>query len=280
MAADLGNVAADDSRLISAEDHELFARIVRERAGIKLGANKRQLLSSRLRKRMRVLGLSSYEQYRRYLLDNLDQEIGEFINVITTNLTSFFRENHHFLYLRRYLDEALPGRLLKFWCAGCSTGEEPYSLSMVYHESSAIQRRVRLEILATDIDTQCLSVAEAGVYEQQASRGLEPARLAAHFLRGRGMNEGRIRVRNHLREPISFRPLNLLDPWKLNGPFDVIICRNVVIYFDDDVQRTLFNRFADMLTPDGILIIGHSENLQRVSDRYRSLGQTIYQRVS
>jgi chemotaxis protein methyltransferase CheR len=279
VAPSPGIAAGDVPRLVSVEDHELFAGIIRERAGIKLGANKRQLLSSRLRKRMRVLGMHSYEQYRRYLLDNMDREIVEFINVLTTNLTSFFRENHHFQYLRRYLDAAVPGRPLKFWSAGCATGEEPYSLSMVYHESTAMQRGVRLEILATDIDTQCLAVAEAGIYTREVTQGLEQERLAAHFLRGTGANEGRIRVRDHVRDPITFRPLNLLDPWEFNGPFDAIVCRNVVIYFDDQVQRNLFDRFADMLAPAGLLIIGHSENLQRVSDRYRSLGQTIYQRV-
>jgi len=279
VGIDQGSAAADDARLLSPEDHALFARIIRERAGIKLGDNKRQLLSSRLRKRMRYLGIDNYEQYRCYLLDNMDQEIGEFINVITTNLTSFFRENHHFEYLHRYFDEVPAGRRVKIWSAGCATGEEPYSLSMVYHESRAAAQRLRLNLVATDIDTRCLAVAESGVYDLQSTKGLCRERLSAHFLRGRGTNEGRIRVRPHVREPITFAPLNLLDTWHLDGPFDVILCRNVVIYFDDDVQRTLFHRLADSLVPGGLLIIGHSENLQRVSDRFRSLGQTIYRRV-
>lgn len=279
MAAGQGGATVDDARLLSPEDHAVFAQIIRQRAGIKLGDNKRQLLSSRLRKRMRFLGLDSYEQYRAYLLDNMEQEIGEFINVITTNLTSFFRENHHFEFLRRYFD-GLPARQpVRVWSAGCATGEEPYSLSMVFHESLAAAQRVRLKLVATDIDTRCLAVAESGIYDLHTTKGLCRQRLSAHFLRGRGSNEGRIRVRPHVREPITFAPLNLLDPWHLDGPFDVIMCRNVVIYFGDDVQRTLFSRLADNLTPGGLLIIGHSENLQRVSDRFRSLGQTIYRKV-
>lgn len=279
MGAGQGGATVDDARLLSPEDHAVFAQIIRERAGIKLGDNKRQLLSSRLRKRMRFLGLDSYEQYRAYLLDNMEQEIGEFINVITTNLTSFFRENHHFEFLRRYFDGLPARRPVSVWSAGCATGEEPYSLSMAFHESLAAAQRVRLKLVATDIDTRCLAVAQSGIYDLHTTKGLCRQRLSAHFLRGRGSNEGRIRVRPHVREPITFAPLNLLDAWHLEGLFDVIMCRNVVIYFGDDVQRTLFSRLADNLTPGGLLIIGHSENLQRVSDRFRSLGQTIYRKV-
>ncbi len=278
MAASLG-VAVDDGRLISLEDHARFAGIVREHTGIKLGENKRQLLSSRLQKRMRALKLQSYGEYWDYLNDNLQAELGEFVNAITTNLTSFFRENHHFEFLRRFFDALPAGRTVRIWSAGCSTGEEPYSIAMVYRESGAAARRVGLRLEATDIDTQCVAVAERGVYGMEAARALGQTRMAAHFLRGRGSNEGKVRVRPELRELVRFRSLNLLGEWPFDEPFDLIFCRNVVIYFDDDVQRSLFDRFADSLVPGGQLVIGHSENLQRVCTRFRSLGQTIYGRV-
>jgi len=265
-------------RMISVEEHMAFADFLRKRAGINLGPQKRQLLSSRLQRRMRSLKLDSFGDYRRYLMDHLDSELGEFINSVTTNLTAFFRENHHFDYLRRHLDGlADKGRPPRIWSAGCSTGEEPYTLGMVMSESRISVCRPGASIVATDIDTRCLAQAARGVYAAD-SRGLSDARLARHFLRGRGDNEGMIRVRDHVRELIDFRPLNLLDPWTINLPVDIIFCRNVVIYFDSNLQRTLFDRFADALKPGGLMFIGHSENLMRVSDRYESLGHTIYRK--
>lgn len=270
---------AEDARLISPEDHARFAMLVRDHTGIKLGENKRQLLSSRLQKRMRVHGLPSYGAYWDYLNENLQTELGEFINAITTNLTSFFRENHHFEFLRRFFDETASGSTVRIWSAGCSTGEEPYSVGIVFHESSAPARRVTLKVIATDIDTQCVNVAERGVYGADAARAIGQTRMAAHFLRGRGSNEGKVRVRPEVRELIRFQPLNLLGRWPFDEPFDIVFCRNVVIYFDDDVQRVLFDRFADALKPGGHIVIGHSENLQRVCGRFRNQGQTIYTRV-
>lgn len=269
----------DDDSVVTLEDHLAFAGILREHAGIKLGLNKRQLLSSRLKRRLRVLRLDSYRDYRHYLTENMDRELGEFINALTTNLTSFFRENHHFEYLKEYFDQARPAAPIKIWSAGCSTGEEPYSIAMVYQESAAAARRVPLNLSATDIDTVCLARAESGIYDLAGVKGLDRERLARHFLRGRGGNDGKVRVRPYIRDLVSFRQLNLLASWELEGPMDIIFCRNVVIYFDDDVQRVLFHRFADFLKPDGLIVIGHSENLQRVSDRFRNVGRTIYRKV-
>lgn len=279
MQLDPALVPEEDGGLISLEDHAIFARLIREHAGIKLGEHKRQLVSGRLRRRMRVLGIDSYGEYRRYLQDNLGQELGEFINALTTNLTSFFRENHHFQHLARLLDGWPDRGPIRIWSAGCSTGEEPYSIAMVYQESKAAARRVPLALTATDIDTQCLTKAARGVYQHKDVAGIGQERVSRHFLRGTGANAGMVRVREELRSLIEFRRLNLLDSWELEGPFDVVFCRNVVIYFDDEVQRALFNRFADVIRSDGLIIIGHSENLQRVSGRFRSLGQTIYRRV-
>ncbi len=270
---------AGNARPISADEHEAFAEIVRRHAGIKLGENKRQLLASRLQKRMRRLHIVSYSAYHRYLTSHMAEELPEFINAITTNLTAFFREEHHFLYLRRHFDGLPAGARVRIWSAGCSTGEEPYSVSMVFRESAAPARGVSIHVTATDIDTECIARAQSGIYELAAAKGLDEQRLARHFLKGRGGNAGRIRVRPGVCELVSFHPLNLLSDWAVDAPFDIILCRNVVIYFDDVDQKALFHRFAEALKPDGLLFIGHSENLLRVSDRFRSIGQTIYRRV-
>ncbi|MFW6093667.1 MAG: CheR family methyltransferase [Pseudomonadota bacterium] len=264
------------SDLIPLREHAAFAELVRRHAGIKLGENKRQLLTTRLQKRMRSLGLTSFAAYRQYLEANMADEIGELINAITTNLTAFFRENHHFLYLRRYFDEVPPGARLRVWSAGCSTGEEPYSIAMVYLESSAPDRRVTLEITATDIDSNCLRQADSGIYDRTAARGLSEPRLVRHFLRGVGRNAGRIRVRPEPRALVRFHRHNLMNRWNVDEPFDLVFCRNVVIYFDDDVQKAVFRSFAEALAPEGLIFIGHSENLLRVSEHFQSLGQTIY----
>ncbi len=270
---------AGDTRPISDEEHEAFSEVVRRHAGIKLGENKRQLLASRLQKRMRRLHIVSYADYHRYLMSHMEQELPEFINSLTTNLTAFFREDHHFVYLRRHFDGLPAGARLRIWSAGCATGEEPYSVGMVFRESAAPARGVSMHVVATDIDTECIGRAEKGIYELAAAKGLDDRRLARHFLKGRGANVGKIRVRPDVREFVSFHHMNLLSDWEVDAPFDIILCRNVVIYFDDAAQKALFHRFAEALKPDGLLFIGHSENLLRVSDRFRSIGQTIYRRV-
>ncbi|MEQ8861274.1 MAG: CheR family methyltransferase [Pseudomonadales bacterium] len=279
MAADASTIAPSGTGLMSPEEHAAFARIVREHAGITLGEGKRQLLSSRLQRRMRTLGLASFSGYRRHLLAHLDEELDEFIHAITTNLTAFFREDHHFQFLDRFFRDCPAGSSLRLWSAGCSTGEEAYSMAMVFRESQAARRRVALRILATDVDAHCVELARAGIYEEAAASGLDRSRLAAHCLRGIGRNQGSIRIRPEVRELVRFQVQNLLDPWPALGAFDVVFCRNVVIYFDDASQRMLFDRFADRLKPGGLMVIGHSENLQRVSSRFARLGRTIYRRV-
>lgn len=275
-----GSVAGGDRfGLVSAEEHAAFARIVRDHAGIKLGESKRQLLSSRLQKRLRALGLSSYAAYRRYLLAHMEEELVELISVITTNLTAFFREQHHFEFLAQYFREQPAGSSMALWSAGCATGEEAYSMAMVFRESQGARRRVTARVFATDIDLHCLEVADRGVYDLSAVKGLDGTRLSAHFLRGTGSNEGWIRVRPELRGLVEFQAQNLLDEWSDPGPFDVIFCRNVVIYFDADAQRALFERFAEVLKPGGLMMIGHSENLQRSSARFCKLGHTVYRKA-
>ena len=281
------NIAENREREFEFTDRDFaFLRdVVMEHSGISLGEQKRQLVYGRLTRRLRQLRLDSFRQYCAYVEQHLDAELGELINAITTNLTSFFRENHHFEHLA---DSALPEtqarnaatHRLRLWSAGCSTGEEPYSIAMTVAEtlgSSASGWDAR--ILATDIDSQVVAKAQAGVYPQDRIEGISPPRQRRWFSRGTGPNSGKVRISRDLQELIAFRQLNLLKDWPMRGPFDIIFCRNVVIYFDKETQRTLFNRYADMLVPNGYLYVGHSESLHRISDRFKLIGKTIYQRI-
>ncbi|HHQ41829.1 MAG TPA: protein-glutamate O-methyltransferase CheR [Chromatiales bacterium] len=259
-------------------DFRCIQRLVRELAGIELGAAKRELVYSRLSRRLRALGLDSFRAYCERLR-SVPQETAELLNAITTNLTAFFREPHHFEHLAR---EALPAvlerrrdtRRVRIWSAGCSTGQEPYSIAMTVLER--LPAGWDLRILATDIDENALARARAGIYEADAVRALPRARLARWFLRGRGANEGRVRVRRELREAVCVRRLNLVGDWPLRGPLDVVFCRNTLIYFGKDTQRRIVERFADLLGAGGWLYLGHSESLFKVTDRFELVGQTIY----
>lgn len=262
---------------------EQLRQIALAHTGIVLGENKRQMMYGRLARRIRQLGLGSFDEYCARLERDPDSELGELINAITTNLTAFFRENHHFEHLA---STALPeiltrnagSRRLRVWSAGCSTGEEPYSIAMTLAESANLAGW-DARILATDIDTNVVQRADAGVYGGDRVNGVDPKRQRRWFERGVGENAGKLRVRRELRDLIAFRALNLLGPWPMRGPFDVIFCRNVVIYFDKETQRKLFERYADILAPQGYLYIGHSETLFKICDRFESIGGTIYRKT-
>jgi chemotaxis protein methyltransferase CheR len=267
---------------LTMDEFKAIARRVHERTGIVLGDSKRDLVHGRLGRRLRTLGCGSFREY----LQRLDGPDGEqeqaiLINAITTNLTGFFREPHHFETLAK---EAIPelaklpsqGKRLRIWSAGCSSGEEPYTIAMTVQRALPGLGQWDARILATDIDTNMVATSRAGVYDVEKTNAI-PQELRRRFLIP-GDDET-VEMSPALKQMISFKPLNLLQPWPMRGPFDVIFCRNVVIYFDKDTQRTLFNRFADLLRPDGWLFIGHSESLFRVSDRFRHLGRTIYRKV-
>ena len=263
-------------------DFEFIRRLVAEKTGIVLNDAKRNLVYSRLSRRLRQLGLEQFADYCELLKSGDDGELVNFINAITTNLTSFFRENHHFEYLRDTLLPELmrskPERRLRCWSAGCSTGEEPYSIAMVLRETlpaSGWDAR----ILATDLDSEVVARARRGVYTQERVNGISPERLRRWFLRGKGDNEGMVQVRAALRELITFRQLNLMHAWPIGGPLDFIFCRNVVIYFDKPTQKVLFDRYAELLPVGGHLFIGHSESLFKVTDRFKLIGKTIYRKV-
>jgi len=262
-------------------DFAVIRRLVAEHTGIALSAAKRDMVYSRLVRRIRELELGSFREYCALLEDGDETEFGNFINAITTNLTSFFREPHHFEFLANTALPALlrarqTSRRLRLWSSGCSTGEEPYSIAMVLRESLPAAQRWDTKILATDLDSNVLAHAAAGIYGRERVGGIDVKRLQRWFKQGCGENAGKVRVRQELAELITFKQLNLMDAWPVRGPFDVIFCRNVIIYFDKSTQKVLFDRYAQLLADDGYLFIGHSETLYRVTDRFRPLGQTIY----
>jgi len=267
----------------SDEDFNSLRALVRQHTGISLSEAKRELVYGRLSRRLRALGLNSFRDYRDVLTTDPDgQEMVEFCNAITTNLTSFFRESHHFDYLREQVLMPLgtrpPGQRLRIWSAGCSTGEEPYSIAMTIRESLPEAGRHDIKILATDLDSDVLSRGRSGLYAQDRVKGLSPARISGFF---REQSEGgmlRLTVTPNLRDLIIFNQLNLMHELPMRGPFDVIFCRNVVIYFDKETQRDLFRRFARLQRPGDVLFLGHSESMFKVSDAYTLVGRTIYRR--
>ncbi len=264
------------------EDFAAIAGMVQTRTGIVLGATKRDLVYGRLGRRLRALGCNSFDQYRA-LLEGPDSEAEQvaMVNAITTNLTGFFRETHHFTTLARDIIPELvransQSRRLRIWSAGCSSGEEPYSIAMTV--LSALPQRSQWDalVLATDIDTNMVATARAGLYDAARAEPVPPEMRRRYVLPAEA---DMVEMAPELKHIIRFKPLNLLQPWPMRGKFDVIFCRNVVIYFDKPTQRTLFDRYADILKPDGWLFIGHSESLFRVSDRFRHLGRTTYRKI-
>ncbi|HXN09691.1 MAG TPA: protein-glutamate O-methyltransferase CheR [Steroidobacteraceae bacterium] len=264
-----------------------FTRIrelVREHTGIALSEAKRQLVYGRLVRRLRALRLPGFADYI-LLLERADPvELEEFTNAITTNLTAFFREPHHFDYLA---GQALPAiaargagdRRVRIWSCACSTGEEPYSIAIVLREQRDLLAGYDARILATDLDSNVLATGAAGVYPAERLQAMTPARASSFFRAGMGSQASLVHVDPALRELITFKQLNLMHEWPMRGPFDVIFCRNVVIYFDKTTQRTLFERMARLQRPGDLLFLGHSESLYRVTERYELLGHTMYRRV-
>lgn len=258
-------------------DFAQVQRMIYARAGIALGDHKREMVYSRLARRLRALGLRSFESYLARLEASPDDpEWEHFVNALTTTLTAFFREPHHFPILHRYAQQL--SRPLSVWCAAASTGEEPYSIAMTLCE--ALENGYRSEVLATDINTQVLSRAQAGVYPLERVANISAERLKRFFLKGRGRHQGQAKVRSELAAMVTFKYLNLLDGhWDIPPRFDAIFCRNVMIYFDKPTQARILARMARLLEPGGLLFAGHSENFAYVSNDFRLLGRTVYERV-
>jgi chemotaxis protein methyltransferase CheR len=266
------------------EDFNSLRSLVREVTGITLADSKRELVYGRLSRRLRALGLSSFRDYRALLgSDAGKNEIIEFTNAVTTNLTAFFRENHHFDYLRdNFLlpraAKANASRRVRIWSAGCSTGEEPYSIAMTVAESLPDWQRWDIKILATDLDSDVLARGKSRQYREDRIKGIAPRRLAKFFEEKRSNGAVHYEVASELAAMIAFRQLNLMHTLPMQGPLDVIFCRNVVIYFDKDTQRQLFARVAKLQRPGDLLFLGHSESLFKVSEDYTLIGKTIYRR--
>ena len=265
---------------LTTADFERVRTLIYQRAGISLNPGKQAMVYSRLTCRLRETGHPSFASYLSWLQQHSDAsgeaEWQEFTNCLTTNLTAFFREDHHFTALVEDLRARSP-RPLRIWCSAASTGEEPYSVAMTVIETLGAQAPVR--IVASDIDTTVLATARRAVYDADA-RGLSPQRLQRHFLRGKGPNAGLGRVKPELTRLIEFRPFNLMSrAWSLGEPFDIIFCRNVMIYFDAHTQRQVLAQMHQVLRPDGLLYVGHSENFSDSRALFRLRGKTIYQRV-
>ena len=260
----------------NARDFERVRGLIYKRAGISLADSKQEMVYSRLARRLRATGIDSFAKY----LDDLEggrlgEEWESFTNALTTNLTSFFREAHHFPLLAEHVKNKR--ETLTIWCSAASTGEEPYSIAMTICEAFNTLTP-NCQIIATDIDTNVLAHAANGVYTMDRLDKMSPERSRRFFLKGKGDREGMARVRPELRNMITFKQLNLLgDNWPVSGQFDVIFCRNVMIYFDKPTQRKILSRFVPLMKPDALLFAGHSENFLYVSESLKLRGKTVYE---
>ncbi|MDR7505834.1 MAG: protein-glutamate O-methyltransferase [Armatimonadota bacterium] len=265
-------------------DFERLRRLALELTGIALGPGKRTMLEARLSRRLRALGLRSFGEYYRLLERQgpADEERVRFVNALTTNKTEFFREAHHFAFLReqwapaRRRQAAGLGSRVRLWSAGCSSGEEPYSIAMTLLE--ALGPAWDFRILASDIDTEVLARAQAGIYTREELARVPVALRRRYFVPTAGPE--RMRIRPEVQARVVFRQINLLaEPWPIRTRFEIIFCRNVLIYFDRATQRRVVERFARVLAPSGLLVLGHSESLLGLATGFTHLGGTIYRRI-
>jgi len=268
--------------VLSDAEFDQVRSLVYARAGISLSDAKRELVYGRLVRRLRALQLDSFAEYLALIDQGHPEEMQQFINAITTNLTSFFREPHHFEYLAQQIVPDLVGanaarRRIRIWSSACSTGEEPYSIAMALRDCASAWAGYDIRILATDLDTNCVAHARRGVYASERVRDLPQSLVQRWF--DPGPQPDTVKVKPEVAAMVSFGQLNLMDPWPIKGPLDIIFCRNVVIYFDKETHRKLFDRMADLQREGSYLLLGHSETLFRVTTRYELVGRTIYRRV-
>jgi len=279
-------VAGMNGPSLSEAEFNFLRSFVYEHCGISLGEHKRQLVQGRLVRRLRALKLRDFGGYCEMLRRDPQGELGELASAISTNVTAFFRESHHFDLLTnellpRWIAEKKNGGRLRIWSAGCATGEEPYTLAMVLAE--ALEKHgshVDAKILATDLSPQALETARKGVYPIDRLEGVSTERRRRWFLRGEGEYDQYACVHPRLRELVSILPLNLLHDWPMQGPFDAIFCRNVVIYFDKPTKQRLFQRYAGLLPEGGYLFLGHSESMYGLNDNFDLIGRTVYRKRS
>jgi chemotaxis protein methyltransferase CheR len=273
---DEGSAAVAREFAFSSADFERVRKLIYQHAGISLSPVKQDMVYSRLARRLRATGKRSFTEYLDALERGGPDEWERFVNSLTTNLTSFFREPHHFPVLAEHLQQIGHKRPIRIWCSAASTGEEPYSIAMTVVETFG-DSVSHVSIVASDLDTNVLEAGRKGVYALDRVEKLSPERLRRFFMRGTGSQEGFVSVRPELKRLIEFQRINLLEPnWPVRTPVDVIFCRNVMIYFDKPTQYKILSRFAPMMQPDGLLLAGHSESFLHAADLFRSMGKTVY----
>jgi chemotaxis protein methyltransferase CheR len=260
----------------TAADFEKVRTLIYDRAGISLAPVKQDMVYSRLARRLRALNMNSFDVYLRHLQDGDEDEWEIFVNSLTTNLTAFFREAHHFEILANQLKK-LRHKPARIWCSAASTGEEPYSLAITACEAFD-SYTPPVEIIASDIDTNVLATAARGVYSMDRVENLGEERLRRFFLKGDGKQAGFVRVRPELQKLLKFTQINLLQKLSVQGPFDALFCRNVMIYFDKPTQYMILEKFAPLLREGGLMYAGHSESFLHAIDLFRSIGRTVYER--
>jgi chemotaxis protein methyltransferase CheR len=276
-----GNEDSSDDRTreyaFTNADFERVRKLIYKHAGISLSAGKQNMVYSRLARRLRATGINSFGDYLNYLERGDHEEWEAFTNALTTNLTAFFREQHHFPILEKHVEKRENQGKIQLWCSASSTGEEPYSMAMAMVQVFKTYTPP-VHILATDLDTNVLAKAQMGIYPLDKLEKIPKDKLRQFFLKGKGQHAGSARVRPELRNMITFRQLNLLDDsWPIRGPFDAIFCRNVMIYFDKDTQYKILKKFVPLLASDGLLFAGHSESFQHAVDLFKLREKTVYE---
>tara|TARA_B110000881_G_scaffold202858_1_gene203110 strand:- start:171 stop:1037 length:867 start_codon:yes stop_codon:yes gene_type:complete len=273
---------------LSDSDFKFLCEYVYDATGIVLNDSKREMVYRRLTRIVRERNLASFTDYCHLLKTSPEQEKNYFVNAITTNLTSFFREQHHFDYLIQHelpklisakSKKSSEERRLRVWSSATSTGEEPYSIAITLLEGMKnVLNQWDIKVLATDIDSNVLAKAKSGVYDEKRIEDIAANYKKKYFHKGSGDNDNKVKVDSSLQKLITFKQLNLLHDWPLKGPFDIIFCRNVIIYFDKKTQQELFERYYDLLAPGGLLMLGHSENLGAYQKYFENVGRTIFRK--
>lgn len=275
-AADDGPLAEGREFVWSDADFSRIKALIYQKAGISLHDGKHAMVYSRVSRRLRETGHGSFKSYLDWLENHDGPEWQEFINALTTNLTAFFRESHHFDILAQHL-RSKPGHAWRIWCSAASTGEEPYSIAMTCAE--ALGTGGNFEIVNSDIDTKVLATAQRGVYKADGAKGLSAERLQRFFMRGKGANAGLMRVKPDLQRHMSFQVVNLIRELPLRDSFDIVFCRNVMIYFDGPTQRAVLERIHRVMKPGGMLFVGHAENFSDARNLFVLRGKTVYERL-
>ena len=281
-ASPQADAGADREFEFSNRDFDRVRKLIFAHAGISLNAGKHNMVYSRLSRRLRACGMNSFAEYLDALESDDTPERQDFINALTTNLTAFWREPHHFPALMEHLKRraAQGAGEMQVWCSAASTGEEPYTIAITAMQAFS-SKTPPVRILATDIDTNVLETARRGTYSCDSVASVDPDILRRYFLRGSGANEGSVKVRPEVAALVTFRRLNLLEQsWQLRGGFTALFCRNVMIYFDKETQYSIIHRMAPLLETGGLLFAGHSENFSDARDLLRLRGRTIYERLA